>query len=234
CRMCRCSGKGRSLIEGHVRERILDDARRRRGSTLFAQVSTQVCRCDGHTTFIEHRGPHVPLISILSRAGANGIDSSEQVLEDLRPPDATSDQCAIEVAEQDEEEEEKEEEKEKEKDEEEVVEEEEVVGKFPKVRNSMGAVVSENRPNGVATVAELIGSVPVRDHGEPGATVESRSPAESIYSGDLTIQKKKGSEYGIPEDFADSIRVIRRSTNLSCSDSFGGVSLAIDNNKAML
>lgn len=54
CRMCRCSGKGRSLIEGHVRERILDDARRRRrGSTLFAQVSTQVRRCGGHTTFIE-------------------------------------------------------------------------------------------------------------------------------------------------------------------------------------
>lgn len=31
-------------------ERILDDAKRRRGSTLFAQVSTQVCRCGGHAT----------------------------------------------------------------------------------------------------------------------------------------------------------------------------------------
>lgn len=43
------------------------------------------------------------------------------------------------------------------------------------VRNSTGAVVSENRPNGVATVAEFVDSVPVRDHGEPGATGESGS-----------------------------------------------------------
>lgn len=47
--------------------------------------------------------------------------------------------------------------------------------KFPGVRNSMGAAVSENRPNGVATVAEFVESVPVRDHGEPGATGESGS-----------------------------------------------------------
>ncbi|TGZ56615.1 Uncharacterized protein DBV15_10741 [Temnothorax longispinosus] len=43
-------------------------------------------------------------------------------------------------------------------------------GKFPKARNSTGAADSENRPNGVATVAEFVESVPVRDHGEPGAT----------------------------------------------------------------
>lgn len=57
CVGARCSGKGRSLIEGHVRERILDDARRRRrGSTLFPQVTTQVRRYGGHTTFIFSRG----------------------------------------------------------------------------------------------------------------------------------------------------------------------------------
>ena len=45
-----------------------------------------------------------------------------------------------------------------------------------RVRNSTGAVVSENR---VATVAEFIRSVPVRDHNEPGATGESGLLGES-------------------------------------------------------
>ncbi|TGZ56614.1 hypothetical protein DBV15_10740 [Temnothorax longispinosus] len=43
-----------------MHERILDDARRRRGSTLFAQVSKQVCRCGGHAT-----------LSILSSLGTS-------------------------------------------------------------------------------------------------------------------------------------------------------------------
>ncbi|KYQ54010.1 hypothetical protein ALC60_07087 [Trachymyrmex zeteki] len=228
--MCRCSGKGRSLIEGHVRERILDDARRRRRGS--AQVSTQVRRCGGHTTFIEHRGSRVPLISILSRAGADGIDPSEEVLENLRSPDATSNQCAIEVVEQDEEEEEKEEEKEKDEEEEEMVGEKEDNGDV--ATRVVGEVKQITDRSPLLLYGVHHGVDFQRYRFDPGFLGSVESITRRVHLFGRFNDPKKGSEYGIPKNFADSIRDIRRSTNLSCPDSFGGVSLAIDNNKAML
>ncbi|KYM77555.1 hypothetical protein ALC53_12049 [Atta colombica] len=147
-----CSGKGRSLIEGHVCERILDDARRRRrGSTLFPQVIA----CAGSSDEVGSEGGK----------WEEGSDRAQGPISSLRDS---------------------------------------------RVRNSTGAVVSENR---VATVAEFIGSVPVRDHSEPGATGESGRFDPGIQS---TRSTRRVHLFG------------------SCPDSFGGVSLAIDNNKAML
>ncbi|KYN14446.1 hypothetical protein ALC57_13364 [Trachymyrmex cornetzi] len=76
-----------------------------------------------------------------------------------------------------------------------------------------------------------------RRHGarfDPGFLGSVESITRRVHLFGRFNDPKKGSEYGIPENFADSIRDIRRSANLSCPDSFGGVSLAIDNNKAML